>query len=730
MNTFPWRGILALAALLGLAAPSWSQTSSPHIGYVFPAGGKQGSTFQVKLGGQSLDGVTNVKVSGEGVQVKIQSQTRPLTQQERDKLRARIRELQKKKPQRPSIRKEIEDIRKKLAGDVLQPTPVLAEIVTLEVTVAANAAPGPRELRLSATTGMSNPVVFEVGQLPEVLQQKKLIDPEAPQRERPRPVKITLPAVLNSQIMPGEVDRYRFKALKGQQLVFITRARALLPYLADAVPGWFQAALTLYDEDGKEVAYNRGFHYRPDPVLACKVARDGYYVLEVKDALYRGREDFVYRLEAGELPFITNIFPLGGRANTRATVALEGWNLPQSSLNLEPKGLKPGIHWLSVRNKDLVSNRVPFAVTTLPECLEQEPNDTPETAQAITLPIIVNGTIAKPGDRDVFKFQGLARQTIIAEVQARRLDSPLDSVVELTDSKGKVLGYNDDREDKGAGLHTHHADSLLKVTLPADGTYYLHLRDTQRQGSSAHAYRLRVSTALPDFELRVSPCSINAQPGSTVAITVYALRKDGFNQEINLGLKYRPVDFLLSGATKMPADQDEVRLTLQVPAKARQKPVDLVVDGWARINGRLVVRTAVPAEDMMQAFAYHHLVPANELMVTISGKARARFPARLLTRGPIRIPAGRTAVARLAIPCGNEKILLVLSDPPAGITLEKSVVSSDGATLLLKADAEKVKPGVKANLIIEAYPDTGKKGAKTSRVALGTLPAIPFVIVK
>jgi hypothetical protein len=32
-----------------------------------------------------------------------------------------------------------------------------------------------------------------------------------------------------------------------------------------------------------------------------------------RDALYRGREDFVYRIAIGELPFVTDIFPLGGR---------------------------------------------------------------------------------------------------------------------------------------------------------------------------------------------------------------------------------------------------------------------------------------------------------------------------------------------------------------------------------------------------------------------------------
>ena len=87
----------------------------------------------------------------------------------------------------------------------------------------------------------------------------------------------------------------------------------------------------------------------------------------------------------------------------------------------------------------------------------------------------------------------------------------------------------------------------------------------------------------------------------------------------------------------------------------------------------------------------------------------------------------------MAIPRGaaGNKIRLVLSDPPDGITLKKAVVADNGAVLLLEADAEKVKPGLRANLIIEAYPETGKKGGgKTSQFALGTLPAIPFEVLR
>ena len=142
---------------------------------------------------------------------------------------------------------------------------------------------------------------------------------------------ITLPAIVNGQIMPGGVDRYRFEARKGQQLVVAVSARELIPYLADAVPGWFQAAVALYDSAGNELAYDDHYRFHPDPVLHCKIPKDGQYVLEIRDALYRGREDFVYRITVGELPFVTSIFPLGGPAGTQTTVELKGWNLPVTS---------------------------------------------------------------------------------------------------------------------------------------------------------------------------------------------------------------------------------------------------------------------------------------------------------------------------------------------------------------------------------------------------------------
>jgi hypothetical protein len=547
---------------------------------------------------------------------------------------------------------------------------------------------------------------------------------------------ITLPATVNGQTLPGGVDRYRFQARKGMDLVVVAAARELIPYLPDAVPGWFQAALALYDAKGHELEHADHYLFHPDPVLHYEVPKDGEYAVEIRDSIYRGREDFVYRITVGELPYVTSIFPLGGPAGVPTTVELKGWNLPVTTLT--QTNTEPGVYPLCVRKEDRLSNRVPCAVDTLPECLEKEPNDSVAKAQRVTLPIIVNGHVDKPGDWDVFRFEGHAGDTIVAEVYARRLDSPLDSVLKLTDGSGKQLAFNDDHEDKGAGLNTHYADSYITATLPADGAFYVHLGDAQHQGGSEYAYRLRISSPRPDFALRVVPSSLSLRGGASVPLTVYALRRDGFTNEITLSLQAAPGGFKLTGG-KVPANQDQVRLTLMAPPVPTEKPLRISLEGRAIIQGHAVVHPAVPAEDMMQAFAYRHLVPANELDVTVSGRFMNRMSLKILSTLPVRIPAGGTARVRVSAPGGAfaNRLQLELSEPPEGIALGKVLPTSEGTEIELHSDAAKTKPGLSGNLIVNILAGQGpaaasknKKQGNQRRAPVGTLPAIPFEIVQ
>jgi hypothetical protein len=428
----------------------------------------------------------------------------------------------------------------------------------------------------------------------------------------------------------------------------------LTPYLADAVPGWFQATLALYDADGREVAYADDYKFHPDPVLFYEIGRDGEYELEIKDAIYRGREDFVYRITVGELPFVTSIFPLGGKAGTETTVEMKGWNLPADKIKLGAADKEAGIVPVSVRKDGLVSNRMPFAVDTLPEQMEKEGNNNHADAQKVTLPVIINGRIDKPGDWDVFGFKGNAGDKVVARVSARRLNSPLDSVLKLTNANGRRLMFNDDYEDKGAGLTTHHADSRLSTTLPTDGFYYIHIGDTQMKGGAAYGYRLRISAPRPDFELRVVPSSINVRAGASVPITVHALRKDGFTGDIALSLKDAPKGFILNGR-RIPTGKDEVRLSLKVPPTQMKKSLSLNLEGRAEIEGQEIIRPVIPADDMTQAFILHHLVPTKDLKVAVLGRPKPRTPVKKPTPKTTKPQPKKKPVAKTTKPQPTKK---------------------------------------------------------------------------
>ncbi|MBM3892651.1 MAG: peptidase, partial [Verrucomicrobia bacterium] len=311
----------------------------------------------------------------------------------------------------------------------------------------------------------------------------------------------------------------------------------MIPYIADAVPGWFQPVVALYDDSGKEVAFEDDYRFKPDPVMVCQIPKDGEYVLAITDAIYRGREDFVYRITIGETPFVTSIFPLGGRVGEPHTVKMKGLHLDDAQLTPPSKDAAAGIHLIAANKDGFISNPVPFALDTLPETFDSEPNDLPARAQKVTLPIIVNGRIDREDDWDVFQFTGKAGDTVVVEAYARRLDSPVDSVIRLTDAQGQLLAFCDDREDLGAGVNTHHADSYFMAKLPADGAYFVHIGDTGRKGGEEYGYRLRISPPQPDFALRVMATSTSARQKSGGAFTVFAMRKDGFDGPIKISLK-------------------------------------------------------------------------------------------------------------------------------------------------------------------------------------------------
>ena len=749
--------LLAAAAAAALPAPPRAPAAGPPArrepwaGYVFPAGGRRGSSFDVLVGGQNLQNVKDAFVTGEGVRCTVLRAVRPLDRRQQGELRRRIGEIRaRRKFPRPDGEKvdlpahplldnldrlsprELRDAAERFlgaGGERQQPNPQIAETVEVRVEIDGGAAPGDREFRLSTGVGLTNPIRFQVGVLPEVLEVEPMEgEGTGADSELPAP-----PLLLNGRILPGDVDRLRFPAKRGQDLVIATAARRLVPFLADAVPGWFQATATLFDGAGREVAFADDWRQDPDPVLLFRVPRDGEYVLEIRDAIYRGREDFVYRVSIGEDPFITRMFPLGGPAGVATMAAVAGWNLPRSHIPLETGdgagagdgNAEEGQRLVEARRGSVPSNAVAYAVDLLPECTEREPNDDAARAQPLPLPRIVNGTIGRPGDVDVFRFMGFAGDEVVAEVEARRLGSPVDSLLRLTDAAGTVLAWNDDRPGGGTtGTVTHDADSFLRCRLPADGTYRVVLREAQAHGGDEYGYRLRVGPPRPGFDVFMVPSSLAVGAGRSEAVRMEARRRDGFEGAIDVALTGAPEGWALGGG-RIPAGRESVRVTLTAPAKPVIGPVYLRFEARAAAGDGEIRRAVIPAEDVMQAFLWRHLVPSREFAALVAG--RGAEPVEVLTDLPVRIAAGKTALVRVRVPARNlpGDLRLVLDAPPAGITLEDVAIVPGMFAFVIRADGVKAKPGLEDNLIIQAALDRDVRGAR-QRVPVGTLPALPI----
>ena len=113
---------------------------------------------------------------------------------------------------------------------------------------------------------------------------------------------------------------------------------------------------------------------------------------------------------------------------------------------------------------------------------EKEPNDGFDTAQLVSLGQVIQGSIDRAQDVDVYAFEGKAGQKVVLEVHAARYGGALDSFLSLHDKDGQVLATNDDIPGS--------VDSRIEATLPKVGKYFITVIDAQDTGGALHGYRL------------------------------------------------------------------------------------------------------------------------------------------------------------------------------------------------------------------------------------------------
>ncbi len=215
------------------------------------------------------------------------------------------------------------------------------------------------------------------------------------------------------------------------------------------------------------------------------------------------------------VPVLDQIFPAAIQIGTTQSVTLVGKFDPwPTRLDLDI----PGVSWEPTTNNGVIRVRVapeapvgPRVIRAFspegvseprfiifsqrPQQAEVEPNDAVPSAQALTsFPAEVTGRLEKNGDVDSYAVNLRAGQTLVARLEAYTLQSPLDPVLRLLDSRGVQVAWNHDE--------VRSLDPLLAWRAEASETYVLQVfafaypadSDLRFSGSPKGVYRLHVST--------------------------------------------------------------------------------------------------------------------------------------------------------------------------------------------------------------------------------------------
>lgn len=544
------RVVLALILTVH-AGVAHAQTSFPMVTHAHPTAVQRGKTTEVVVTGQqNFFGAYKVLFQGTGLSADIVPTEAPKAQA----------------PQKPTVNN-----------------------VKLKITVAPDAALGVRDFRIATSLGISS-----IGQL--VVVDDPVVQEAAANNTPAQAQALTLPCVVAGKLEAVEdVDYFKFEAQAGQTLTFELFCARIQDRIHD-LQKHAKPMLTLYDGEGRELAANDTFFFA-DPLLSFTVPKAGTYYLQVRESTYDGDPRWVYALVATNRPYISHVFPLAG--NPGKTLDLE----PVGSARLKknkvtfkvPESL--GVQQVQFDVDGVKTNPATFIVSSLPQVVEQEPNDEPEKATRLTLPVGINGKIGVKRDLDHYVFTAKKGQAIRFELKARRfgtlLNSGLHGVLEIMNPKGVVLAVNDT---------SHGQEAALVFTPTADGDHILRVRDLNSKGGDHFVYFIEADFATPDFVLRCDPDKAMIGPGSSTAWYVHVTRVNGFTGPVEVQVKGLPKEITATPLT-IPASMTQGLIVLTANPAAQPLAANVEVIGTAKVkhaDGKeeTLVRSATPNQEI------------------------------------------------------------------------------------------------------------------------------------
>ncbi len=540
--------LLSLAVLVSLALPAWAQLA-PDLGYVFPAGGKAGTTVEVRLGG--YDWTPDMQFFAIDPRVKLEVLGPP--------------------------------------GDLLMTPPPfwfgprsrlvsmpIAREVPARFVLPADLPPGPIRWQAANANGATPTGFFYVGTGPEIVEDER--------RKGPQTLP-ALPVTVSGRLFKNEeVDSYRFTAAKAGPVTVELMARRL--------GANFHGVLEVRDREGRlltEAVDTEGI----DPALTFAATAGTDYILRVRDIDHAGDRSFVYRLAVTPGPRVLAAIPAAGKRGETRAVEFVGIGVATGAARLEsvqkqvtfpasptlasfdyrletPHGIAPP-HALFLSDVPEFDPAAGFAKRGGPP------------VKPLTLPSAVTGILDQPNAEDTYLLTGKKGERWVIRAEARRFGSPLDVTLVLRGPDGKELVRNEDLPGT--------TDAGLDFTVPADGSYQLVVSDTAgAAGSRAAIYRLVVRRPADDFTLTTTTQRLSVPTGTKTNLALKATRLGAFKGPIAVTLAGLPVGVTVPANLVIPADKVDLAIALEAAANAPSGATLVTVTGSADVAGARVTR--------------------------------------------------------------------------------------------------------------------------------------------
>lgn len=610
-----------LALLASLLTVS---AASPRLDQILPTGGQRGTELELSLNGERLSDTAEVVHLGSGI-------------------------------------------------EVLKLNAVTNKSVKAQVKLAPECRLGEHLFRLRTAAGISEWRTFFVGAFPVVNEVE-------PNNHATNAQPIPLNTTVAGRITSEDFDVFAVTARKGQRLSAEVEAMRL-------GRAAFDARLTLRDAEGRVLAdCDDSWLALQDPLVSIVTPADGTYFLQVREAAYGGSEACVYRLHIGTFPRPTAAYPLGGKAGETLAVRFFSEatgeftqevklpDAPQERLGVcaELEGVpSPSPNWVRV--------------SAFPNVLEVPPNQDREhaTFSVVAPPLALNGILGQPGESDWFRFHALKGQALEVSVWARRLRSPLDSVVEVFDAKGGAVASNDDASGP---------DSVLKFTPGESTNYFVRIRDTMGSGGREFTYRIEITPPAPALALKIPEVARNdtqtrqwlAVPRGNRSATLISARRANFGGELLFGAEGLPPGVTLL-AERMPANVDAQPLVFEAApdAPVAGRLLDLTAT-WTNAGSRVVGRFRQDIE-LVQGpnNTFYYGTSVDKLHVAVTKAA----PFRLRIVEP-QVPLVQAGSMRLEVvaerdPGFDEPITVQMVWNPPGVSAQSEATIPKGGTNVL-----------------------------------------------